>query len=325
MDADGAGLICETEADTVSEAIGAEYGHWSETLRKSFDHDRLSYNRRTNHEYRECPKSYLSVLLSGTPNQVKPLVPSAENGLFSRQLFYCMPPINEWRNQFDQSGTDYDCIFTAWGEHWKQLLDALAAAISGINLKLTQEQQDEFNVHFSGVFGRAGVVHGSHMKSAVARIAINICRIIGIVALMRSFDALLASGTTDDLIKTLMSCPGLSPSPRIPQENVKDGVVPQFDLTVSSEDFHAVLSLTGPLYLHSCHVLSFLPAGDTLTQQKASPEAFLDLLPLSFTRTQALRASEQCGISPGTLDSMLKRMTDKGQLKKSGRGEYRFN
>lgn len=325
MDADGAGLICETEADTVSEAIGAEYGHWSETLRKSFDHDRLSYNRRTNHEYRECPKSYLSVLLSGTPNQVKPLVPSAENGLFSRQLFYCMPPINEWRNQFDQSGTDYDCIFTAWGEHWKQLLDALAAAISGINLKLTQEQQDEFNVHFSGVFGRAGVVHGSHMKSAVARIAINICRIIGIVALMRSFDALLASGTTDDLIKTLMSCPGLSPSPRIPQENVKDGVVPQFDLTVSSEDFHAVLSLTGPLYLHSCHVLSFLPAGDTLTQQKASPEAFLDLLPLSFTRTQALRASEQCGISPGTLDSMLKRMTDKGQLKKSGRGEYRFS
>ena len=67
MDADGAGLICETEADTVSAAIGTDYGHWSDTLRKSFDHERLAYNRRTNHEYRECRKSYLSVLLSGTP------------------------------------------------------------------------------------------------------------------------------------------------------------------------------------------------------------------------------------------------------------------
>lgn len=329
MDADGAGLICETEADTVSTAIGTDYGHWSDTLRKSFDHDRLSYNRRTNHEYRECPKSYLSVLISGTPAQVKPLIPSAENGLFSRQLFYCMPPINEWRNQFDQSGTDYDPIFTVWGEHWKRLLGALTAVVSGINLKFTQEQQDTFNLHFSGVFGRAGTVHGNPMKSAVARIAINICRIISIVALIRSLDALLMSDLTggmDNLVKTLLACPGLSPSPRIPRENVQDGVVPQFDLIVGNDDFHAVMSLTEPLYLHSCHVLSLLPSeGEVLPQQQAAPETFLDLLPLNFTRSQALQASARYGIPSNTLDSLLKRMTDKGQLKKSGRGEYRFS
>ena len=45
MDSDGTGLICESEADTISTAIGSEYGHWSDTLRKAFDHDRLSYNR----------------------------------------------------------------------------------------------------------------------------------------------------------------------------------------------------------------------------------------------------------------------------------------
>ena len=57
MDANGTGLICETEADTISAAIGSEYGHWSDTLRKAFDHDRLSYNRRTDQEYREVKKS----------------------------------------------------------------------------------------------------------------------------------------------------------------------------------------------------------------------------------------------------------------------------
>ena len=44
MDSDGTGLICESEADTISTAIGSEYGHWSDTMRKAFDHDRLSYN-----------------------------------------------------------------------------------------------------------------------------------------------------------------------------------------------------------------------------------------------------------------------------------------
>ena len=99
MDSGGVGLICETEADTVSTAIGGDHGHWSDLLRKCFDHDRLAYNRRTNHEYRECNVTFLCVLLSGTPAQIKPLIPSAENGLFSRQLFYYMPAIEEWEDQ----------------------------------------------------------------------------------------------------------------------------------------------------------------------------------------------------------------------------------
>lgn len=67
MDANGTGLICETEADTLASAISSEYGHWSDTLRKAFDHDRLSYNRRTDQEYREVKRIFLAVLLSGTP------------------------------------------------------------------------------------------------------------------------------------------------------------------------------------------------------------------------------------------------------------------
>ena len=85
------------------------------------------------------------------------------------------------------------------------------------------------------IFGRAGAAHGDPMKSAVARIAINICRIIGIVALMRSLEVLLmatdgigrtaAEKPADDLVKALKSCPGLLPSPHIPHENVQDGFI----------------------------------------------------------------------------------------------------
>ncbi|MGG6548036.1 UNVERIFIED_CONTAM: YfjI family protein, partial [Prevotella sp. 15_C9] len=88
-------------ADTISTAIGSEYGHWSDTMRKAFDHDRISYNRRTDREYREVKKMFLAVLLSGTPAQVKPLIPTTENGLFSRELFYYMYGIHHWQDQFD--------------------------------------------------------------------------------------------------------------------------------------------------------------------------------------------------------------------------------
>ena len=145
MDNNGAGMICESEADTVSTAIGTDYGHWSHTLRNAFDHDRLAYNRRTNHEYRECGRLLLSLLLSGTPAQLCPLIPSPENGLFSRQLFYYMPPIQEWVSQFDTSGTDYAQQFHQWGGQWKTVLDAVKAETNGFRLQLSAAQQDGCN------------------------------------------------------------------------------------------------------------------------------------------------------------------------------------
>ena len=185
IEADGVGLICETEADTVSTAIGADHGHWSDTLRKCHDHERLAFNRRTNHEYRECDESYLSVLLSGTPAQVKPLIPSAENGLFSRQLFYFMPPIDEWMDQFDSEGEDYGLRFATWGTQWKQVLDLINGSVQTIQLRLSEKQKELFNQRFAQLFSHAGYAYGGSMRSAVARIAINTCRILSIVALLR--------------------------------------------------------------------------------------------------------------------------------------------
>ena len=42
IDSGGVGIICETEADMVSNSIASDYGHWSEVIRSSFDHDPLS-------------------------------------------------------------------------------------------------------------------------------------------------------------------------------------------------------------------------------------------------------------------------------------------
>ena len=325
IEADGVGLICETEADTVSTAIGTDYGHWSDTLRKCYDHDRLAFNRRMNHEYLECMKSFLSVLLSGTPAQVRPLIPSAENGLFSRQLFYRMPPIDEWADQFEQGDEDMDSLFSDWGKQWKMLVDYLRERVNIIQFHLSDTQKERFNSCFARIFGHAGLSYGYPMRSSVARIAINICRIASVVAFLRSVESLLIPQAILDSQFSILNCPGLSPALEIPEENVRDGIVPSLELRINDNDFQAVLSLVEPLYRHSAGILSLLPSDEVPRSRTPTPqEALFAALPLSFNRQQALEEAERNNIPTATLDTCLKRMQKRGTLEKNGRGEYSF-
>ena len=242
MDANGTGLICETEADTISAAIGSEYGHWSDTLRKAFDHDRLSYNRRTDQEYREVKKSYLSVLLSGTPAQVKPLIPSTENGLFSRQLFYYMHGIWAWINQFESGEADLETIFTDIGLEWKKQLDLMKT--HGVHtLRLTDEQKQEFNALFSDLFFRSGLANDNEMSSSIARLAVNTCRIMAEVAMIRALECDQPYQFKNSSIHLL------TPDKEIATDNIKDGIITRWDVTITAEDFKAVLELVTPLYI----------------------------------------------------------------------------
>lgn len=112
----------------------------------------------------------------------------------------------------------------------------------------------------------------------------------------------------------------------IPQENIADGIVPQFNLSIRTDDFYAVLALVEPLYRHACHILSLLPAGTpSAPSANMTPETLFDCLPLRFTRNEAIDKGEQVGVPAGSVDSLLKRMTERGQLVKVGRGEYEFN
>lgn len=312
MDSDGTGLICESEVDTISTAIGSEYGHWSDTMRKAFDHDRLSYNRRTDHEYREVKKTYLSVLLSGTPAQVQPLIPTAENGLFSRELFYYMPAIHRWQNQFDCDDSDLEKNFLAWGTEWRDKLKTII--MSGLfTLHLTHEQKKEFNKVFSALFVRSGLTNGNEMSSSVARLAINICRIMEVVALLRALEQ-----------GEITSSHCVSPDPGTARDNLKDHIISLWDLVITPDDFHAVLSLAESLYRHTTHILSFLPSTEVTRRGNADRDALVHSMEESFTRAQFLQKAEEMGIKPETASTWLKRMQKHGLVESvNGKGTYR--
>ena len=305
MDANGTGLICETEADTISAAIGSEYGHWSDTLRKAFDHDRLSYNRRTDQEYREVKKSYLSVLLSGTPAQVKPLIPSTENGLFSRQLFYYMHGIWAWINQFESGEADLEAIFTDIGLEWKKQLDLMKT--HGVHtLRLTDKQKQEFNALFSDLFFRSGLANDNEMSSSIARLAVNTCRIMAEVAMIRALECDQPYQFKNSSIHLL------TPDKEIATDNIKDGIITRWDVTITAEDFKAVQELVTPLYRHATHILSFLPSTEVKHRANADRDALFEAMGNQFTRAQLSEQATIMKIKPNTAFGWLNRLIKKG-------------
>ncbi len=303
MDSGGVGLIFEVEADTISTAIGSEYGRFSDTLRKAFDHERISYNRRTDQEFREVENTYLSVLLSGTPAQVKPLIPSAENGLFSRQLFYYMPGIRQWRDQFDYREADLEEVFRKMGAEWKAFLDRHKET-SFLTLRLTEEQKDAFNACFARLFSHADLANGNEMNSSVVRLAINVVRILLVVAVLRG---------------------EMSPDKDTPADNVKDGIVCKWDVWVTDSDFEAVMRLVQPLYHHATHILSFLPCTEVSRRGNAERDSFFSSLPEVFNCKMIKEKAAQEKIKENTAFTWLKRLVKQGKAEPTGvTGEYRF-
>lgn len=68
-------------------------------------------------------------------------------------------------------------------------------------LRLTDEQKQEFNDLFSELFTRSTIANGREMNSSIARMAVNICRIMSVVAMLRA------------LKSSAVSIPGIFSSP----------------------------------------------------------------------------------------------------------------
>ncbi len=94
---DGAGLLFETEIDTLNIAKANEWGNFSDVQRKGFDHEEISLARKE--ENLEVAHPRFSVFLTGTDNQFVNFIRDPENGHFARYLFYTFEAKPEWISQ----------------------------------------------------------------------------------------------------------------------------------------------------------------------------------------------------------------------------------
>ena len=168
----------------------------------------------------EINRTMVSVLLAGTPAQVAPLIPSSENGLFSRQLFYYMPAIKEWRNQFGRSKKDIPSEMYSHGRKWLETCDEISK-LGSVNLVLTPQQQSLFDKCFSDLMTRCIKANENTMAASLARLAINIIRIMSVIAVLRRIEQHgLSFHSSADIASENKSCLlYTSPSPRDRQKS----------------------------------------------------------------------------------------------------------
>lgn len=183
---EGRGIFFETEADTISNSMKQEWGNFSDILRKAFHHEPVTSTRKLNREYYQLDNPRLSVVLSGTPNQVQNLIQSAENGLFSRFLFYTFNPPIVWRNVGpNRKINNLKGFFNEIGEEIYEIIRRLDE-YEAIEFKLSEEQWNILNITQEDLLMDFTSEHGDNAASMVKRMGLMWFRIAMILTALRS-------------------------------------------------------------------------------------------------------------------------------------------
>ena len=289
-------LMFETEGDTVVNTFKSDYGNYSDNFRKAFAHEEFGYLRRGNDsEEKEVHNPRLSVVLSGTPEQVKSLIPNAENGLLSRFIFYTLSATDEWLDGF--SGYDADNplekVFDDLGNEVERYYQHLKN-IQEVWFTLSFVQQQKFNDYFAEEKQRMKALNGDLYNASTHRLSWALLRISMILTALRCMDA---------------------------------GKVPE-KVECSDIDFDIALSIIRTVSHHNDYIFNVLNEGVTEevkiseTYSSAARSTLLSILPDSFTSKDMQAAAVKISKSVRTVERQIRRAIDNGQVKELGKGSY---
>jgi hypothetical protein len=141
---EGRGIIFETESDSLAEMLRSGDNNFSDILRKAFHHETVSLVRKTNREECEISSPEFSIVLSGTHDQLTDLIPSAENGLFSRFCYYILQGTDEFLYPFLAMRNNRKPIVTNMGILWLAVYKQLELLQQPIEFRLSDAQQQRF-------------------------------------------------------------------------------------------------------------------------------------------------------------------------------------
>lgn len=181
------GILFETEGDTLTDAIKQEYGNFSDGLRKFYHHEAVSFYRRLNKEFIEIKNPRLSIVISSTFDQLLKLIPTAENGLFSRFIYYELPHEPSFKDVFDTAKDRYLPVFTGLGEQMQQVYEYFKADTFGFKFQLSEPQQAEFLEYFRALKLEIQENLTNDLDGTINRLGLQFFRIAMILTTLRQY------------------------------------------------------------------------------------------------------------------------------------------
>lgn len=170
------GIIFDSEGDTLSSTMKNDWADFSTLIRKAFHHEHASMARRTNKEHLELDSPHLSIILSGTRNQIKNLMDSVENGLFSRFLFYDFEMQHEWKDLFGDGENHLKNLFEKTGDTFLKFWKNGENSTDSYFL-LDESQRIFVKEYFEGRMNKMVGLYGDNIVGNVRRACICFYRI----------------------------------------------------------------------------------------------------------------------------------------------------
>lgn len=286
----GKGIICETEADTLGIVFKNDWGSYSDLLRKAFHHERISISRKTDNLYFEVENPQLSVVLTGTPNQIVNIIQSAEDGLFSRFLFYTFSAEPVWKSPAPQPGKpDFSKYFKEKAQEVFRMQEMLECNPTVVSMSV--EQWAEFNSFFDEVLTEINELVSSEATSVVKRLGLIFFRMCLIFTALRKFE----NGDTSE------------------------------ELVCEEIDFQNTKQIVKVVLEHSIILYTNLPGADKEFKitKSTKKQTFFNALPEEFKRKEAVEIGEKFKIPTRTVDNLIGKIWLGSEIEKVDTGVYR--
>lgn len=287
-DTEGKGIIFETEADTLGHTLKFDWGNFSHILRKNFHSEPISLGRIGETGSVELENSKFALVLSGTPNQVLGLIPSAEDGLFSRFLFYLFYEEPAWRDVSPHG--DKQIVEERIQIASKQFVNEIDFLVEHpTTLHLSVDQWNSLNAYFNVLFNESLAFYGNESVGTVKRLGLIGFRIMMLLSSLRK--------AADRNKAKNINC----------HEN----------------DFKTAIAIVDTCYQHSMVLLKRLPNAKVAVFKKMpeNKKALYKALPDRFKRSDVEALREESGMSRATFDRFLKELTGT-YLKRVKQGVY---
>ena len=287
----GHGLIFETEADTLNIAMRNSFGNFSDGLRKAFHHEPISYLRRKENERIEIREPHLSVVLSGTPKQCHKLIPSAENGLFSRFAILHLESNNAWSDVFSSKYESNTMAYSLLANRIYELYKRLRCLEQPIEFKFTNKQKTLFNQYFNGI--QESLINDDNFTASIRRMGVITYRIAMILNALN-----------------LENCKYLPAT-----------------ITCTNKTFDAALTIAKSLLQHAMQFYSSLPEGAEASKQHSLKEKqkadLLQMMPNEFSRKELVNIGKTLNISIRTTDTYLREFIASQRVENIAYGSFR--
>ena len=294
----GRGIMMATEIDTLSKALSSTTGGFSDTLRCMFEHETISKLRKGQEELIEIPDPHFNVLISGTYNQLKPLIKSRENGLMSRFACYVVKQTQDfddrvWLDAEEDAVPQEVVLYAQLTKEISQRYAWMKKAKHACYFYLTDAQRKSITRMFRGMYETLRPAFGNEFDSILKRMPVIMKRI-----------GMIFTGLRLDM-----------------NEPLPERVV------CSEDDFEAILLIGHKLLLHSAMMYQMLPQNKDAAPgeigQSLIQKQFFQMLPTDFSKQDAIKTAEVLGVSVKSLERWLLKFVQSNDLQHISHGLYR--